>query len=145
MNQYQNILVAIDFSDEGVHVARKAQTLARMFQASLHVIHVLDNIPMPGIPYGTVISLTEATADALLEAEKNKLIQICEQLDIAPDRRWMVWGETQQEITELATAQHIDLIIVGSHGRHGLGVLVGSTAKGILYHAQCDVLSVHFQ
>lgn len=143
MNQYQNILVAIDFSDEGLHVARKAQTLAQMFQASLHVIHVLDNIPMPGMPYGTTISLTETTADALLEAEKNKLIQICEQLDIAPDRRWMVWGETQQEITELATAQHIDLIIVGSHGRHGLGVLVGSTAKGILYHAHCDVLSIH--
>lgn len=143
MNQYQNILVAIDFSDEGLHVARKAQTLAQMFQASLHVIHVLDNIPMPGMPYGTIISLAETTADALLEAEKNKLIQICEQLDIAPDRRWMVWGETQQEITELATAQHIDLIIVGSHGRHGLGVLVGSTAKGILYHAHCDVLSIH--
>lgn len=145
MNQYQNILVAIDFSDEGLYVARRAQTLAQIFQANLHVIHVLDNIPMPGIPYGTVISLIETTADALLEAEKNKLIQLCEQLDIASDRRWMIWGETQQEITELATAQHIDLIIVGSHGRHGLGVLVGSTAKGILYHAQCDVLSIHLQ
>ncbi|MEO1899758.1 MAG: universal stress protein, partial [Methylococcales bacterium] len=35
-----------------------------------------------------------------------------------------------------------DLIVVGSHGRHGLALLLGSTANGVLHHAVCDVLAV---
>lgn len=145
MNHYQNILLAIDFSDYGHHVAQRAKQLADQFSAHLHIIHVLDNIPMPDTPYGLVIPLDEDSSYDLLEAEKNKFKQISDQLDIAPTRRWMVWGEPQQEITQLATQQHIDLIVVGSHGRHGLAVLMGSTAKEILYHADCDVLAIHLK
>lgn len=143
MTHYQNILLAIDFSDQGHYVGQKAQSLAELFNAQLHIVHVLDNIPMPGTPYGTVIPLHEKSPDELLEAEKNKLIQISDQLGIAPARRWLIWGEPQQEIIRLAAQEHIDLIVTGSHGRHGLAVLMGSTAKEILYHAQCDVLAVH--
>lgn len=143
MNQYQNILLAIDFSDYGHEVAQKAQSLATQFNAQLHIIHVLDNIPMPDTPYGTVIPLDEDSTDDLLQAEKNKLIQIGDQLGIAPAKRWLIWGEPQQEIIRLAEQEKIDLIVVGSHGRHGLAVLMGSTASGILYHATCDVLAVH--
>ena len=35
-----------------------------------------------------------------------------------------------------------DLIVVGSHGRHGLALLMGSTANGVLHGANCDVLAV---
>ncbi len=145
MNNYQNILLAIDFSDDGHYVAQRAKHLADRFNAHLHIIHVLDNIPMPDTPYGTVISLDQDSSDDLLEAEKNKLKQISDQLDILPARRWMVWGEPQQEITQFAAQKQIDLIVVGSHGRHGLAVLMGSTAKGVLYHADCDVLAIHLK
>lgn len=145
MNNYQNILLAIDFSDDGHYVAERAKHLANQFNAHLHIIHVLDNIPMPDTPYGTVVSLDQDSSDDLLEAEKNKLKQISDRLDIIPARRWMVWGEPQQEITQFAAQQQIDLIVVGSHGRHGLAVLMGSTAKGILYHADCDVLAIHLK
>lgn len=57
----------------------------------------------------------------------------------------MVWGAPQEEITRLAVQEHIDLIIVGSHELHGLGVLMGSTAKDVLYHANCDVLAIHIK
>ena len=80
-----------------------------------------------------------------MEQEKNKLVKISNQLNIAPSRRWLIWGEPQQEITQLAIQQQIDLIIVGSHGRHGFAVLMGSTAKDVLYHAECDVLAVHIK
>ncbi len=143
MNHYQNILIAIDFSEYGNHVAQKARHLANQLNAQLHIIHVLDNIPMPDTPYGTVIALDEDSSYDLLEIEKSKLKQISDQLNIDAERRWMIWGEPQQEITQLATQQHIDLIVVGSHGRHGFAVLMGSTAKDILYHAACDVLAVH--
>lgn len=145
MNNYQNILLAIDFSDYGHYVAKRAKQLADQFNAHLHIIHVLDNIPMPDTPYGTVIPLNEDSTYDLLEAEKNKFRQISDQLNIAPTHRWMVWGEPQQEIIQLATQKQIDLIVVGSHERHGLAVLMNSTAKGVLYHAACDVLAIHLR
>lgn len=145
MNTYQNILLAVDFSDYGHFVAQKAKSLATQFNARLNLIHVLDNIPMPDTPYGTVIPLYENTSDDLLEIEKNKLIRIIERLDIDREHCWLIWGEPQQEITQLAVREQIDLIVVGSHGRHGLAILMGSTAKGVLYHAECDVLAVHLR
>lgn len=143
--QYQNILLAVDFSGFEHSVAYKAKSLAAQFSAQLHIIHVLDNIPMPDTPYGTVIPLNENSSDKLLETEKEKLIQIGNELNIAPEHCWMIWGEPQQEITQLAVKENIDLIVVGSHGRHGLAVLMGSTAKEVLYHAKCDILAVHLE
>ncbi|MCE7915115.1 MAG: universal stress protein [Nitrosomonas sp. PRO4] len=145
MNIYRNILLAIDFADQDNRVSQKAKLLADQFAAQLHIIHVLDNIPMPDTPYGTIIPLDEDSAYDLLEIKKSKFIQIGDQLNIPPERRWMVWGEPEQEITRLAAQEHIDLIIVGSHERHGLAVLMGSTAKDVLYHAGCDVLAIHIK
>ena len=143
MNHYHNILIAIDFSPHGHHVAQKAKQLATQLNAKLHIIHVLDNIPMPDTPYGLVIPLDEDSLYELLETEKNKLKHISDEFDIESTCRWLIWGEPQQEITQLAAQQQIDLIVVGSHGRHGWSVLMGSTAKDVLYHAGCDVLAVH--
>ena len=71
---YQNILVAVDFSDAGHSVAQKAQSLAIALNARLNLIHVLDNIPMPDTPYGTAIPLYENTTYDLLEIEKSKFL-----------------------------------------------------------------------
>ena len=74
MNTYQNILLAVDFSDYGHFVAQKAKSLAVQFNARLNLIHVLDNIPMPDTPYGTAIPLYENTTYDLLEIEKSKFL-----------------------------------------------------------------------
>ena len=42
----------------------------------------------------------------------------------------------------IAQSKKVDLIVVGSHGRHGLGLLLGATANGVLHGANCDVLTV---
>lgn len=145
MYSYQNILLAVDFSDCDDYVAQQAKLLAAQFNARLHLIHVLDNIPMPDTPYGTVIPLHTHSSDQLLENERTKFIGICNQLGIPQEQCWLIWGEPQQEITHLAVREQIDLIVVGSHGRHGLAVLLGSTAKNVLSHAKCDVLAVHLR
>jgi universal stress protein A len=46
------------------------------------------------------------------------------------------------EIVRVAEEESADLIIVGSHGRHGLALLLGSTANNVLHHAPCDVMAV---
>jgi universal stress protein A len=145
MDNYQHILIAVDFSEHGNHVIRKARHLARIFQAKLSIIHVLDNIPMPDTGYGTVIPLNERSTYELLETEKSKLKQIADELEVDADCRWMVWGVPGKEIVRIAEQEHMDLIVIGSHGRHGLALLLGSTASDVLHHAKCDVMAIRLQ
>jgi universal stress protein A len=142
MSDYQHVLLAVDYTKHGVYVAEKARVLANKYQAKLSVIHVLDNIPMPDTSYGTVIALDQIAPDELLEAEKIKFMELGDQLAIDVVNRWMVWGIPTQEIINIADQEQVDLIIVGSHGRHGLALLLGSTANSVLHHAKCDVMAV---
>ena len=142
MSDYQHVLLAVDYTKHSVYVAEKARVLANKYQAKLSVIHVLDNIPMPDTNYGTVIALDQIAPDELLEAEKIKFMELGDQLAIDVVNRWMVWGIPTQEIINIAAQEQVDLIIVGSHGRHGLALLLGSTANSVLHHAKCDVMAV---
>jgi universal stress protein A len=54
----------------------------------------------------------------------------------------MRYGFAAQEILDQAKEVDADLIIAGSHARHGLERLLGSTAHRILNLADCDVLLV---
>jgi len=145
MGDYQHILLAVDYSEHGEYVAQRAKSLAKKYQATLSIIHVLDDIPMPDTSYGTVIPLEQDSSYELLEAEKTKLKQMAERLGIDDANQWLVWGVPKQEIVQIAEQEKIDLIVVGSHGRHGLALLLGSTANSILHYAKCDVLAVRLQ
>jgi universal stress protein A len=145
MKGYQHILLAVDYSEQGVYVAGKARSLAYRYQAKLSIIHVLDNIPMPDTNYGTVIPLGQDSSYDLLEAEKAKLMRLGDQLNVDLANRWMVWGIPKQEIIHIADQIQVDLIIVGSHSRHGLAFLLGSTANAVLHYAKCDVMAIRLQ
>jgi universal stress protein A len=64
---------------------------------------------------------------------------------VTADHRHLAYGQPRQEIHRLAEEQDCDLIIVGSHGRHGLALLLGSTANDVLHGAPCDVLAVRLK
>ena len=145
MENYQHILLAADYSEHGNLVALRATNLAQQYQAKLSIIHVLDNIAMPDMAPGTILPLDENSNYDLLETEKDKLRQIADKLGIDESCRWLVWGNPKQEIVRIADQEKVDLIIAGSHGRHGLALLLGSTANGILHYAKCDVMAVRLQ
>lgn len=145
MKGYEHILLAVDYSEQGVYVAGKARSLAYRYQAKLSIIHVLDNIPMPDTNYGTVIPLGQDSSYDLLEAEKAKLMRLGDQLNVDLANRWMVWGIPKQEIIHIADQIQVDLIVVGSHSRHGLAFLLGSTANAVLHYAKCDVMAIRLQ
>lgn len=145
MKEYQHILLAVDYSDHGAMVADTAKALAEKYQAKLSMIHVLDNIPMPDTNYGTVIPVDKNSGYELLEEEKARFMQLGRQLRVEPGNRWLVWGVPKQEIVRIADQEQVDLIVLGSHGRHGLALLLGSTANSVLHHAKCDVLAVRLQ
>jgi universal stress protein A len=142
MIAYRHILLTADFSEYGETIATRAKSLAGSFQAKLSILHVLDDIPMPDTGYGTLIPVDEASEYDLLEAERGKLLALGAELGVDSADLWLIWGVPKDEIVRLAEKIAADLIVVGSHGRHGLALLLGSTANGVLHHAPCDLLAV---
>jgi universal stress protein A len=139
---YQHILLAVDFSEDTDCLVNRTAEIVLLNDAKLSIVHILDNIPMPDISYGTIIALSDETDNALLELEKTKLNEISRRLNVLDEQSWLIWGSPKEEICALAKEENVDLIIVGSHGRHGLALLLGSTANDVLHHAPCDVLAV---
>lgn len=138
---YRHILLAADFTDDSLFIARKAQAFARVFDARLSLVHVLDNIAMPDTGYGTIVSLGEDSGYDALEREKDRLRALGARLGIGPDSCWLVWGAPETEIIVLAGRLAADLIVVGVHHVR-LSFLWGSTAASVLKQADCDVLGV---
>ncbi len=145
MNNYQHILLAADFSEHGEFVAQKARYLATKYQAKLSIIHIVDNLPITDAAYGPVIPFDIDLNEELMAAAKKRLADLGKQLSIPENRQFLEMGSAKLEIVATAEEQHADLIVVGSHGRHGLALLLGSTANGVLHHAKCDVLAVRIQ
>lgn len=144
MANYKHVLLAVDFSEHGNGVAKKAREMAEQNQAVLSVVHVVDNLPITDAAYGPIPFDVDWTQE-LLDAAKKRLTQFAGELGVPEERQWLEMGSPKLEIVRVADENQIDLIVVGSHGRHGLALLLGSTANGVLHHAKCDVLAVRLK
>ncbi len=145
MGHYKHILLAADFTEHGEHVAEKAKALATENQAQLSIVHVVDNLPITDATYGPIIPFDGDLTEQIIEAGKKRLLKMAKALDIAEEKQWLEVGSPKLEIVRVADENDVDLIVVGSHGRHGLALLLGSTANGVLHHAHCDVLAVRLK
>ncbi|HSX83841.1 MAG TPA: universal stress protein [Cellvibrio sp.] len=141
MSIYTHLLVGLDLSpEESLQVARKAAELAKLFSAKLSLIHVIE--PVTFAYAGDIpMDLTE-TQLALEEQANKRLTSFTEQLGYNISQSKVVIGQTAAELRETAADLGADLIVVGSHGRHGLALLLGSTASDVLHGAKCDVLAI---
>ena len=140
MARYTRILLAVDLSDESVQLSDRAVEIARQNQAQLSLIHVVE--PLSFAYGGDVPMDLSPIQEQLDEHARAKLSTYAQQLDYPVDKKFVVTGNTETEIHRIASNEETDLIIVGSHGRHGLALLLGSTANGVLHGAPCDVLAV---
>lgn len=143
MSIYQKILVAIDLTEEAPQVLNKALEISKALGAELMLVHVVEPV---GYAYGGDIpmDLTELQ-DQLDKAAKDQLTQYGEQYGVSKENQVVTVGRPESEIHRLSKEQKADLVIVGSHGRKGFQLLLGSTANGVLHGTICDVLAVRIQ
>ena len=145
MTTYKHILLTADLIEKDDHpVVAKAMELVKLSGAKLSIIHVVEYQYYYGMPYETTIY-----ADMQSEIENaasNSFNKLADKLNIPTHDRYMPSGRAQQQILEISEKLGIDLIVIGSHGRHGLtGLLMGSTATGVINNAKCDVLTVRIK
>ena len=140
MANYQRILTAIDLSDEAIPVLQRAAAMARPHQAELHLLHVVEPL---SLAYGGDIPMDfSGIQEELQQQAENSLKRYADQYGIQTDNCHLLTGRPEAHIHQLSEELDCDLIVVGSHGRKGLALLLGSTANAVLHGAKCDVLSV---
>jgi len=141
MEPFKHILVALDLSNEAHQVMERARDLAEHYDAKLSLIHVVEPIIVDN-SYDLMTSLPAELDDTLLERARSFLGNISDQLHLGEVDKIVALGSIRAEIFGVAQSQGVDLIVVGTHGRHGVGLLLGSTANAILHGTPCDVYAV---
>ena len=140
MGEYKHILIGVDLTVESRDVSRRACALKSAFNAKLSCVHVIEPL---SLAYGGDIPMDLSTIqEQIQDTAKNHLADFASSLGIEDEDLHLIFGRPETEIHTLAKEIDADLIVVGSHGRHGLALLLGSTANGVLHGATCDVLAV---
>ena len=140
MSTYKKMLVAIDLTEEAPQVLAKARTLADSQDAELMLVHVVEPV---GYAYGGDIPMDlSELQDQLDKAAREQLGKHGEEYGIEKVNQIVTVGRPESEVHSLVKEHDVDLVVVGSHGRKGFQLLLGSTANGVLHGTECDVLAV---
>lgn len=141
---YQHILIAVDLTDECHPVVQRALALAASSGARASLVHIIE--PMAMAFGGDVPMDLSLLQQQQFDQARERLESFTAQYpQLSSDQRHLAYGQPRQEIHRLVNEQACDLIVVGSHGRHGLALLLGSTANDVLHGAPCDVLAVRLK
>ncbi len=144
--EIRTILLPTDFSECANYALSYATSLARQAGAKIICVHAIE----PAVPTVGYTGMTEPLpivdiSEQLENAAERELPKIaeheeCSGLDV---EELIVHGDAASEIVRVGKERGVDLIVISSHGRTGLGrILFGSTAESVVRHAHCPVLVV---
>ena len=148
MLPFKKILCPTDFSEPALTALKGAEEMARHFGAELIVAHVVPPVPGPH-----QFPDPEANFNFDLPLYQQELANHAEKLlkdlvshQVSPEVRTrdrVTTGEAGSEIIRIAQQEHVDLIVIASHGLTGWQRLVfGSVAEKVVRQATCPVLTI---
>ena len=139
-------LIAVDTSEEAEEVMAAAKRLATATDAELSCVTVLrplaSGFTMGGMgmpPYSEEVAALELN---VTNDVRTQLENLAAEFGIQAEDVHVLQGNPATEIRALADKENVDLIVIGTHGRHGLGLVLGSTANSLLHGVNCDVLVI---
>jgi universal stress protein A len=140
-----HILIPTDFSDTADAALDYGKMLAVKFGASVHLVHVFSDPYVLAAYAPDVYSEVPAVLreEALREVDNELRKRRDEGDHSVPIVTATATGLTAKELVRYATEHEIDLIVMGTHGRHGIAhLLLGSVAEHVVRTAPCPVLTV---
>ncbi len=135
IKSYKRILLAVEFMPAIDKVIQQAKELAARHGAELIMVHVVNRAPVFEMP----LSLFETE---IVEKIERQFEQLTQEYCLADVPSQLLLGSPGKEIADYADKNAIDLIVMGSHGRHGVELLLGSTANSVFHRSHCDALAV---
>ena len=141
MSNYKHVLAAVDFSAETGVILHKAAEISRSSGAGLTLFHAVE---CSDALYASdmVMPVDFELCEEMEKKAKNHLLELVKKLELEDVVVRVSIGVAKHEIIRAAKEAEADIIVLGSHGRHGIQLLLGSTATGVLHLAPCDVLAV---
>ncbi len=142
---YEHILVPVDLGDRSKEVLRHAKALADRFGSR---IELLFCFPTPSFPDATGL-LNPFSPDMLEDARRDCERQLQGLLSAQESRQYhakatVLPNDPLDAIADYAKREHVDLIVMGTHGRTGLThMFLGSVAERVVRTAPCPVLTIH--
>jgi universal stress protein A len=140
MAAYKKILVLLDLTESSEQILAAARDMAAHSNAAMLVLHVVEFVPAE--PMGETLMPTVQIEEDLEQRAKLKLSELSARLKLSRASTRVEAGNKKTEILRIAKEEAVDLIVLGSRVRHGLGILVNFTEDTVLHAAHCDVLAV---
>jgi universal stress protein A len=152
MLPFKRILCPTDFSQHSIRALQAAVELCRQFKAELLVLNIVEPVPVaqalmteqPNVPFVPRLDIDHYEKE-LVKAHGRILDEIVEH-EVPEDVKSaheVQLGKDGREIVTYAGDKDVDLVVISTHGRTGLGRLVaGSVAEHVIRHAPCPVLTL---
>ena len=141
--KYNKILVAVDNTDDAGHVLKSAIEAAQE-DAEFHLVNVVQqlNSVYGSMVWSPAITDTHTLEESLVQQSTKHLAELCTRHGLNTHNNHAVLGSPATTIRNLAEELAVNLIVIGTHARHGLGLVLGSTANSVLHGVCTDVLVV---
>ena len=141
---YKKILLALSLDSTTYQsLIKKAKELVAEKGVELYLVHAVEHMSSYGFTYGICAGVD--MENVLFEEAKKSMKEVASSLDVPLDRQIVKISSAKFLILDQAGSLKVDLILMGSHGRHGIQLLLGSTANAVLHGAECDVLVVRLK
>lgn len=140
MADYKKILILLDLSDSSEQIAAAGRDMAAHSNAAIVMLHVVEYIPTE--PMGETLMPTVQIEEDLEQRAKSQMDGLSSRLRLPRATTRVEAGNKKTEILRVAKEEAVDLIVLGSRVRHGLGILVNFTEDTVLHAAHCDVLAI---
>ncbi len=139
----KKILCAIDLSEQSESVAEYAVMLARLADASIVAVYAAPTLTQYTgfhVPPNTIDNFV---GEIVSGAEKSMSEFVAQHFAGVDARGVVVVGYAAEEILAVAEKEQVDLIVMGTHGRKGIDlILFGSVAEKVVKNAACPVVTI---
>lgn len=145
MTDYKKVLLAVELNpvvdNQLIKVAM--DVIDKTKAGNILLVHAIEHLGIYGGTYGITISSDIETQ--LFQEAQESMEKLAKKLHVKEKNQVIQFGSAKNVIAEIAEEYKPDLIVVGTHGKEGIKVMLGSTANAILHHAKCDVLTVRLK
>jgi nucleotide-binding universal stress UspA family protein len=145
MREIKKILFPYDLSENAPKILPYVLSVSEAYNSTIYLLHVVHDLQKWGKVYIPHPSMGVLQKEALEGAEK-AMDRVCEeQLQSCPNfQRRVVSGDPATEILKTIESEHIDLVIMGTHGRKGLEhIVIGSVAENVVRKSPVPVMTVN--
>ena len=145
MSSYTHILMAVDFNKSSEQMLAKALDIAELNDAKLSMLHVVEYTPPIDYANDPMVIDWGIADNEMLEQAKKSLQKFSKQHSLKNVDLSVEFGRPKHVISQFVKDHQCDLVIIGSHGRHGISLLLGSTANAVLHAMPCDILTLKIE